>query len=445
MSGLLRFFTFCLFFAFFPLHAQERDGNVVVEKQGFALVKPQAWSSPANAELVRFTAFTDRTAQGSSGSGYFVLRLPSGTNKQVANACLVKLVFKPEMPKNLLDDSQRQTLQKNIEDLVLTSTNLPTSRAILNEYLKPLQAAAARYDSSEVMENGVWLTRQKYNSAVVLKLEPKLHLAMLNARMKKEFDLAGHPDFLKLSEFAVKDATLRGRLDKMLAEYATLVSSENQAEILARLQSSLSRADADRLIEQLKEFPDPSLRTASVLKQSETAVELSKDIELVKQEIESLWSRDDLAQGKLPQLSADLSKRIGSLAGKVKVFQAGLPPAGLWVPTAMLDSSVALRDGLNVLQAQFEARAYRTMVETVNKLLPAVISIGPKTRDAFGLIKVYPNVVISKFSKLVEEGKNLLAAGDKKNALSKFEEALDLMPDSDIETRLLEIKSSSLF
>lgn len=445
MSGLLRFFGFCLFFAFFPLHAQERDGNVVVEKQGFALVKPQAWSSAANAELVKFTAFTDRTAQGSSGAGYFVLRLPSGTNRQVANACLVKLVFKPEMPDNLIEDSERQTLQKNIEDLVLTSTTLPASRVTLTEYLKPLQAAAARYDSGEVLESGKWLTRQKHKSALAQKLEPKLHLAMLTARIKKEFDLAGHPDFLKLSEFAAKDATLRKRLDKMLAEHATLVSFENQAEILAQLQSSLSRADADRLITQLKEFSDPSLRTASVLKQADTAAELSKDIEIVKQEIESLWNRDDLAQGKLPKLSADLSERIGTLAGKVKVFQAGSPPTGLWVPVAILDSSVALRDGLNVLQARFEAREYKTMVQTVNTLSPSVIPIGPKTRDAFDLVKVYPNVEISKFSKLVEEGKSFLAAGDKKSASAKFEAALALMPDSDIETRLLEIKSSSLF
>ena len=440
MSGLLRFFTFCLFFAFFPLHAQERDGNVVVEKQGFALVKPQAWSSPANAELVRFTAFTDRTAQGSSGSGYFVLRLPSGTNKQVANACLVKLVFKPEMPKNLLDDSQRQTLQKNIEDLVLTSTTLPTSRAILTEYLKPLQAAAARYDSGEVMEDGRWLRRETHKAVSITKIESQLRAAMLGAKVKKEFDLKANRDFAKLSEFAEEDALLRQRLAEMLVEHAKSVSLEAQAEILARLQSPLSPTDTDSLIAQLKELPDPSLRTASVLKQSAIAANLAKDIEVVKQEIESLWSRDDLAQGKLPTLSTELTDRIDTLAGKLKVFHAGLPPVGIWVPEAVSKASVTLKDGITVLQTRLQAREYRTMIETVDALSPTVSLIGPKTHDAFDSIKAYPNAEISKFSTLVEEGNTFLAAGDKKKAATKFKEALTVMPDPGVESRLSEME-----
>lgn len=440
MSGLLRFFGFCLFFAFFPLHAQERDGNVVVEKQGFALVKPQAWSSAANAELVKFTAFTDRTAQGSSGAGYFVLRLPSGTNRQVANACLVKLVFKPEMPDNLIEDSERQTLQKNIEDLVLISTTLPASRVILTEYLKPLQAAAARYDSGEVMESGKWLTRETHKAALKNKIESQLRTAMLGAKVKKEFDLKANRDFAKLSEFAEEDALVRQRLAEMLVEHAKSVSLEAQAEILARLQSPLSPADADSLIAQLKELPESSLRTASVLKQSGVAVSLAKDIEAVKQEIESLWSRDDLAQGKLPQLSADLSERIDTLAGKLKVFRAGLPPVGIWVPEAVSKASVTLKDGITVLQTRLQAREYRTMIETVDALSPTVSLIGPKTHDAFDSIKAYPNAEISKFSTLMEEGNTQLGAGNKKAAASKFKDALAVMPDPGAESRLLEME-----
>lgn len=440
MPSFICSFIFCLLFTLVPLHAQDRDGNTVVEKSGVALVKSQAWSSPAEAEVVKFTSFTDRSARGGAGAGYFILRLPSGKDLQVQVACLVKLVLKPALPKNLLDDSQRQVLQKNIDNIVLTSTTLPASRAILADYVKPLQDAAARYDSGEVMENGVWSARQKYNLSVVQKFESRLHRAMLEAKVKKEFDLKAHPDFVKLSEFAEEDASLSERLAAMLAENAKLVSLENQAAILAKLQSPLSPSDAAPLIAQLKEFPDPSLRTASVLKQSATAANLSKDIEAVKQEIEGIWNRDALAQGKLPQLSTDLSGRIDMLAGKLKVFRAGSPPAGLWVPVAVLNSAVALKDGLAVLQARLEAREYRTMVETVDALSPIVGLIGPKTQDAFDSIKVYPNAEISKFSTLVEEGNTLFTAGDKKKAASKFKDALAVMPDPGVESRLSEIK-----
>ena len=440
MPSFICTFIFGLILTLVPLHAQDRDGNTVVEKSGIALIKSQAWSSPTEAEAVKFTAFTDRSARGGAGAGYFILRLPSGKDMQVQVACLVKLVLKPELPKNLLNDSQRQVLQKNIDDILLTTTTLPAARAPLTGYIKPLQDAAARYDSGEVMENGVWLTRQKYNVSLVQKFEFRLHRALLEAKIKKDFDLKSHPDFVKLSEFAENDAPLRERLAAMLTEHAKLVSLENQGEILAKLQTPLSPSDAAPLIAQLKALPDSSLRTASVLKQSATAADLSKDIEAVKQEIEGIWNRDSLSQGKLPQLSTDLSGRIDMLAGKLKVFRAGLPPAGLWVPVAALNSSVALKDGLTLLQARLEAREYRTMVETVDALSPIVSIIGPKTRDAFDLIKVYPNTEISKFSTLVEEGNALFAAGDKKKAASKFKEALAVMPDPGLETRLSEIK-----
>ena len=92
-----------------------------------------------------------------------------------------------------------------------------------------------------------------------------------------------------------------------------------------------------------------------------------------------------------------------------------------------------------MLQTRLEAREYRTMVETVDALSPIVSLIGPKTRDAFDLIKDYPNAEISKFSKLVEEGNTLFTAGDKKKAAAKFKEALAVMPDSGVESRLSEI------
>ncbi len=80
------------------------------------------------------------------------------------------------------------------------------------------------------------------------------------------------------------------------------------------------------------------------------------------------------------------------------------------------------------------------MIETVDALSPIVGIIGPKTRDGFGLIKVYPNAEIAKFSKLMEEGNTLFKTGDKKKAASKFKEALAVMPDPGVETRLSEIK-----
>lgn len=438
MSRLL---SFCaLFLSIVSLNAQERSGNTVVERQGIVLVKAQAWSSPADAELVKFSAFTDRTARGASGAGYFVLRLPSGKDTQVQVSQIVKMVLRPELPKELLEDSQRQFLQKQIDDIVSASANFPAARIPLTDYAKPLQEAARRYDSGEVIDNGVWLTRKKFTEELTKKIETRLRAAMLEAKNKKEFDLESNADFKKLRKMADSDPVLATRVAALQADYAKLLVQENQDAILAKLQSPLSPADAAPIIQQLSEIPEKSLRTVSVLKQAATAADLSKEIEAAALELEGIWNSDDLAQGKVPRIPDELGSRIDALVGRGKVFRAGLPPAGIWVPVAVLNSSAALKNGLPLLQAELEARNYRTAIEKVTELAPTVRLVGPKTEVAFDAMKDYPNAEISKFSTLVEEGNVLLAAGNKKQAALKFQEALNVMPDAGIESRLSEIK-----
>ena len=104
MSQIRLIFLFLVSLAFSvrPLAAQNTDGHVPVEKNGFALVKPQAWSSPAQASVLKFTAYTDRSARGTPGAGYFVFRLPNQTDRQIPVAQIVKVVPQPEVPNLLL-------------------------------------------------------------------------------------------------------------------------------------------------------------------------------------------------------------------------------------------------------------------------------------------------------------------------------------------------------
>ena len=427
--------------AFVPLHAQDRDGNTIVQTAGIALVKPQPWSKPSEAEVVKFSAFTDRTARGSAGAGYFVLRLLNGKDTQIPSARIVRLILQPKQPSEVIEDSQRRELQKSIDEMKTAIAAVPAAGIVISEYLKPFQAIASRYDAGEVMTSpNKWDTRDKYRQLEIQKVESRLRRAMAEAKIKKDFDLNANADFAKLTELAVSDAALQARLDAIQMECAKLVSREEQDAILVKLQSPLSPSAAGILLDKLKSLPDPSPRTASVLRQAEVATELTQEIDTLKLGIESLWNEDSLSQGILPAVSAELTTQIGSLTSKLAVFRAGSPPAGIWLPSPAFDACIILKDALTTLQARLTERDYKAAIDGVTALSPSGRQIGSKTTVALESIKSYAEGQIAKFSALVDEGNTLLAGTDKKLAVAKFQEALAVMPDTNLKKRLSEIK-----
>lgn len=441
MLHLLLLALICSLMALVPLHAQDRDGNTIVQTSGVALVKPQPWSKPSEAEVVKFSAFTDRTARGSAGAGYFVLRLPSGKDTQIPSARIVKLILQPKTPTELIEDSQRSELQKSIDEMKTAIAAVPAAGTVILEYLKPLQAIASRYDAGEVMTSSdKWETREKYRQLEIQKIEFRLRRAMADAKIKKDFDLNSNADFSKLTELAASDAALQARLDAMRLECAKLVSREEQDAILVKLQSPLSPSAAAILLDKLKSLSDPSPRTTSVLRQADIAVELTKEIDALKLGIESLWNEESLSKGILPTAPADLTSQIGSLTSKLAVFRAGSPPAGIWLPTPTFDACVTLKDVLATLQARLTERDYKAAIEGVSALMPSARQIGSKTTAALESIKSYAEGQIAKFSTLVDEGNTLLNGTDKKLAVAKFQEALAVMPDANLEKRISEIK-----
>lgn len=441
MPHFLCFAIVSALMALVPLHAQDRDGNTIVQTAGIALVKPQPWSKPSEAEVVKFSAFTDRTARGSAGAGYFVLRLPSGKDTQIPSARIVKLILQPQTPSEVIDDSQRRDLQKSIDEMKTSIAAVPAAGTVISEYLKPFQTIASRYDAGEVMTSpNKWETRDKYRQLEIQKVESRLRRAMADAKIKKDFDLNANADFSKLSELAASDAALQARLDAIQMECAKLVSREEQDAILVKLQSPLSPSAAAILLDKLKSLPDPSPRTASVLRQAEVAAELTQEIDALKLGIESLWNEESLSQGILPTVSAELTTQIGSLTSKLAVFRAGSPPAGIWLPSPAFDACIAFKDALPTLQARLTERDYKAAIDGVTALSPSGRQIGSKTTAALESIKSYAEGQIAKFSALVDEGNTLLAGTDKKLAVAKFQEALAVMPDANLEKRISEIK-----
>jgi hypothetical protein len=58
---------------------------------------------------------------------------------------------------------------------------------------------------------------------------------------------------------------------------------------------------------------------------------------------------------------------------------------------------------------------------------------------ALDILKSYADGQIAKFSALLDEGNTLLTGTDKKLAVAKFQEALAVMPDANLEKLISEI------
>jgi hypothetical protein len=226
----------------------------------------------------------------------------------------------------------------------------------------------------------------------------------------------------------------------MRLECAKLVSREEQDAILVKLQQPLSPSAATLLLDQLKALSDASPRTLSVLRQADVAAELTKGIDGLKQGFESLWSEESLSKGAVPVFPADIATQIEALTSKIAAFHAGAPPAGIWLPSSAFDACIALKNALPTLQARLTERDYKAAIEGAIALSPSARQIGPKSIEAMEVLKSYADGQIAKFSALVDEGNTLLTGTDKKLALAKFQEALAIMPDANLEKRISEIK-----
>jgi hypothetical protein len=177
-----------------------------------------------------------------------------------------------------------------------------------------------------------------------------------------------------------------------------------------------------------------------VLRQADVAAALTKDIDTLKQSFENLWNQESLSKGAMPAVPAEISTQIDALTSKISVFHAGAPPAGIWLPSSTFDACVSIKNALPTLQARLTERDYRAAIEGINALSAPTRQIGTKTTEALESLKSYANGQIAKFSALVDEGNTLLTGTDKKLAVAKFQEALAIMPDANLEKRISEIK-----
>ena len=441
MSLIRPIFLFLVFLAVAscPLLAQENNGHVPVEKSGFALVKPQPWSSPSQASPLKFTAYTDRSARGTPGAGYFVFRVPNQTDRQISVAQIVKVVPQPEVPNNISTQAECDLIKKAVADFRALSKAYPIAKTFIDEMIKPLEEEVVKFESGQIKIEGVWKSKAEVVRQEVASYEAKFKQEFYANENPAVFELESNIYYTKLLEFAKNDPQLGSRLKALKTEHERLRAREESKAIVNKLNDpALSSNDVALLIKRLKALSDPDSVIRALLNQ----VQLAETIELQFNEgralIEAQFAPPQDFE-KPPVLSSEARNVAQKLAQSFEEFKSSAPPAAIKVPVEAVKAVILIYEKLPSISSSLQAKDYLAANTTLSALVYPSGQIGPHTRGLMIGLQTLTTTKVASFTKLRDEAAALQKEGKSKPALAKYQEALAIMPSSQVSAEISRI------
>ena len=441
MSLIRPIFLFLVFLAIAsrPLPAQEKDGHVAVEKSGFALVKAQPWSPSSQASPLKFTAYTDRSARGTAGAGYFVFRVPNQTDRQIPVAQIVKVVPQPEVPNNISTQAECDLIKKAVADFRALSKAYPIAKTFIDEMIKPLEEEVVKFESGQIKIEGVWKSKAEVVRQELASYEVKLKQEFYANENPAVFELESNIYYTKLLEFAKNDPQLGSRLTALKTEHERLRAREESKAIVNKLNDpALTSNDVALLIKRLKALSDPDSVIRGLLNQ----VQLAETIELQSNEGRALIEAQFAPQQdfeKAPVLSPEARNVAQKLAQSFEEFKSSAPPAAIKVPVEAVKAVILIYEKLPSICSSLQAKDYLAANTALAALVDPSTKIGTHTRELIIGLQTLTTTKVASFTKLRDEAAALQKEGKSKPALAKYQEALAIMPSSQVSAEISRI------
>lgn len=422
-----------------PLRAQTSvrgDGRQPVEKPGIALVKPQKWSQPNEAVPVRFTAYTNR-------GGYFVLRLPSGQERQVWIDQMVgrEPLVEPEIPREILEPAQRNALQDRLDAFKAFGAKVPAATADITRLAQPLAEAIQRYDAGEVRTDGSWEPVSRFRAREFSKAESQLRLALGEEKEKSKFPLAEHSLYKRLVELAKDDPHLEARLDAIRSDFQSQLHREQLDKTLARLSDpSTPDFDIPVLLAQLQAVKNPDQRVVLILQQADTARLLAAESAKLQAAMESHFAATPPSDAA-PRLPADLAFQIEMMDGQIRKFHESRPPAAIRLPEGSAEALVTVWQDLPKVAPLLEQRNHLAAANLLDRIAAQAAKIGPSTQSVVVTLKTAATQKVDLFAKLRAEGDAEETAGNIPAAIAKYTAALEVSRDPELTRKIEQLRN----
>ncbi|PTY00179.1 hypothetical protein DB345_01135 [Spartobacteria bacterium LR76] len=434
----------CLVFFTTSSPAQTTDS-----RPGIALVKPQAWSKPAEATVSEFIGYIDRTPEGATGAGYYELKTKLGDKRQVPASRIVKIIVYPDVSvyTRITSPSERDALAAVATDLKTAISDYPSTRSYLDPSLKALNKELAQYDAGNVKIDGAWVSRETYVAGQVRVLGGQLRSDIVRANPTSSFDLHTDPRFVGLQDMAATSASAKALVKELSETYDKLLRVESRQALLASFDSNaLAYSEAQGAVERLKTLkPEEDPRSLAFIKKWDASIEMAKQLRtraepLAREFDDQMKNVTDVA---IPPLaSPELLPKINALDGDVKVFLATKPAPVLVNESDLAISLTSISAAFNKLQTLFPAREFLQAKELLDPLVARSSVVGPETKRVAGLLQTYVSERIRDFSRQREEAKIFFDSGKHKEALEKFEAAYAVIPDPTVGEQISQLKEA---
>ena len=437
-------FLFLVFFGFFAgsLLAQSPDGHVAVEKSGFALVKPQPWSSLSQASPLKFTAYTDRSARGTPGAGYFVFRIANQTDRQIQVAQIVKVVTQPEVPNNISNQAEYDQIKEAIADFRALSKAYPIAKTIVDEMIKPLAADVVKYESGQIKIDGDWKTKIEVSYQDKTACETKLKKEFFGAKNPARFDMESNLYYIKLLEFSKGDPELSKRLAALKLEHQRLREQDENKEVLSKLNdATLTPNDVDLVIKRLKALPNPDAVVRSILNQAKQAEVIESQVKELRSIIEAKF---DSLQSPVPGWSSDDRNKVQKLSQEFDEFKSSAPPAAIHVPMVTIKAIILFDQRLDGIVSAVQEHKYLEVNTTIATLVDPSSKIGVHTQQWVAWLLTFTTTQVADFTKYRTAAVALQKEGKYEAALAKYQEALAVMPSPEVSAEMRLISTTQL-
>ncbi len=416
------------------LDAQSLDGD----KPGIALVKPQAWSKDDQATVLEFQSASNHT-------GYYQFRTSRNPAQQVTSAKVVAVIIYPDVPNSITSAAKREELQKVIDEFTTSQKRFPSAARQLGQALAPLKEDAAKFDAGSIKENGEWVPRGAYFQKKAATLADFIKPEILSAPKIKDLVLEEDQYFVGLKELAATEPSVNSVIKGVQSLYDSRVRKDERDSLLVQLKApAISYEAATPLIAKLRTLQPQEDATANLFLQSWDAA-VGKAGDLTKT-IQGVQSDFEAAMGPLadspdtPALPPALVESLSGMTASVKQYRAGSPPTMIQVPLPLADAMTSFGENLPVLQKRIAEKSLLDAKTSLDTLVRHAAMIGTNTAAAISGVQQRVNADVAKFLALREEAK-MMADNDKiEEALKKYGEAYEIIPEKGIADQIETLK-----
>ena len=410
------------------------------EKSGFALVKPQAWSQENQAKLVEFQAFIDRTVKEGAVAGYFIFRTSKNPKLQVPAALVVRWVVYPEPVSRMICAEERTEIQKKIDDWKTMSAKFPLAARILEKPLAALGEDVAKFDAGNVKDAGKWVPKVAYYKKKADDLVDLAKMEITRTKKVSAVSLSANQYYIGLEEMAKIEPSVTPQMENVRSLYDSLCRKEARIELCDKLKApdvTFERSVAYvKALKSLRPEEDEAVvRAIGAWDRSvDQAAKLCSRIDAQRAAFEQeLSTKTDATHPVV--LSEDLASQASKITGEF----VGFPPA-IQLPLPLAKAMAACATSLPDVQKDMEARQYLEAKLKIVELEKPASLVGPSTSAAVDLLQKKANVEIERFSSRVSDAKALQAAGKPNDALVKYREAWEIIPDKGVAAQIESLK-----